>query len=346
MHTSNIRTRFLEFFQKREHVIIPSASLVTSDEKSVTNPTLFNTAGMQPLVPYLLGKPYMIGNKEIRRLVNIQKCLRTVDIDEVGDKKHATFFEMMGNWSLGDYSKKETIGWSYEFLTSREEGLGLDPNRLYVTVFEGDNNAPRDNEVADIWQHIFKTNNVKDGEGDTTSEKVGKIFFMPKDNNWWEAGDDGPCGPDTEMYYDVSNKFKGGGITKKQFSEADSAGDIIEVWNDVFMQYEKKNGKITGKLTRLSVDTGAGLERLAMIMQNSDTIYDTDLFRDAMEFIKGHSDNWELRPARIIADHVRASTFLIASGISPANTGRGYILRRLIRRAVRYADILNMSEEK
>src|SRR3990167_7187957 len=165
MKSSEIRQRFLKFFKKRGHAIIPSASLVTSDEKGIMNPTLFNTAGMQPLIPYLLGKPHPMG----KRLVNVQKCLRTVDIDDIGDKTHATFFEMLGNWSLGDYFKKEAINWSYEFLTDKEEGLGLNPNQLYVTVFEGDDNAPRDTEAADIWQEIFEKNKVM-GE---------RIFFMP-----------------------------------------------------------------------------------------------------------------------------------------------------------------------
>jgi alanyl-tRNA synthetase len=188
MNSSEIRQRFLEFFKKRGHTIIPSASLVTTDEKGLTNATLFNTAGMQPLVPYLLGEPYVIDGKEVTRLVDVQKCLRTVDIDDIGDKVHATFFEMLGNWSLGDYFKREAINWSYEFLTSKKEGLGLDPSRLYITVFEGDANAPRDDEAADIWREVFKENKV---EGE-------RIFYMPADKNWWEAGDNGPCGPDTE----------------------------------------------------------------------------------------------------------------------------------------------------
>ncbi|MEK9177783.1 MAG: alanine--tRNA ligase-related protein, partial [Patescibacteria group bacterium] len=200
MQSFEIRKRFLEFFEKRGHVIIPSASLIASDKKGVTNPTLFNTAGMQPLIPYLLGQPYLINGYEIKRLANVQKCLRTVDIDDVGDKTHATFFEMLGNWSLGDYFKKEAIEWSYEFLTSKEEGLGLDPSRLYVTVFEGDENAPRDDEAANIWKGVFKSNNVNYYEGNTMNGEVGRIFFMPANANWWEAGENGPCGPDTEMF--------------------------------------------------------------------------------------------------------------------------------------------------
>jgi len=322
LSSAEIRSRFLRFFEKRGHAIIPSASLVTPDEKGLTNATLFNTAGMQPLVPYLLGKPYMADGKEITRLVDVQKCLRTVDIDDIGDKVHATFFEMLGNWSLGDYFKREAIQWSYEFLTSKSEGLGLDPARLYITVFEGDNNAPRDDEAADIWREVFKKNKV---EGD-------RIFFMPADKNWWEAGDNGPCGPDTEMYYDIGNTFKGKGITREQFLKADEVRDVVEVWNDVFMQYEKKDGKIVANLPKPSVDTGAGLERLAMTLQGVDNIFTTDLLGPLMLIAMPMSPY--LEKARIIADHIRSSIFIIADGVIPSNTHRGYILRRLIRRAI------------
>jgi len=342
MNSSEIRQRFLEFFKKRGHTIIPSASLVTPDEKGLTNATLFNTAGMQPLVPYLLGKPYVIDGKEVTRLVDVQKCLRTVDIDDIGDKVHATFFEMLGNWSLGDYFKKEAIQWSYEFLTNPvdaeegDRGLGLDPTRLYVTVFEGDSNAPRDDEAADIWREVFKKNEVDYG-GDTSVGKTSRIFYMPADKNWWEAGDNGPCGPDTEMYYDIGNKFKGKGITRDQFLKADEARQVVEVWNDVFMQYEKKDGKIIANLPKPSVDTGAGLERLAMTLQGVDNIYDTDLLKETMKVIDSLANVDNLRAKRIIADHIKSSSFLINDGVIPSNVGRGYVLRKLIRRAVRYS---------
>ncbi len=330
MTSSEIRSRFLEFFKKRGHAVIPSASLITTDEKGITNPTLFNTAGMQPLIPFLLGKKHELGN----RLVDVQKCLRTVDIDDIGDKTHATFFEMLGNWSLGDYFKEDAIQWSYEFLTSKEEGLGLDPRRLYITVFEGDSNAPEDKEAANIWSGLFIKNKI---EGE-------RIFFMPASSNWWEAGENGPCGPDTEMYYDIANRFSGKGITKEDFLDADSKRDVVEVWNDVFMQYEKKMGKIVGKLPNPSVDTGAGLERLAMTMQGVDNIYDTDLLKSTMEKIRGSSRKWDLKSARIVADHIKASVFLIADGVVPSNTDRGYVLRKLIRRAVRHSDLLGLSD--
>ncbi|OHA15656.1 MAG: hypothetical protein A3G52_00820 [Candidatus Taylorbacteria bacterium RIFCSPLOWO2_12_FULL_43_20] len=329
MKSSEIRRRFIDFFEKRGHKIIKSASLISSDEKGVTNPTLFNTAGMQPLIPYLLGKPHPLG----KRLADVQKCLRTIDIDDVGDETHATFFEMLGNWSLGDYFKKEAIEWSYEFLTSKEEGLGLDPSRLYVTVFEGDENAPRDDEAAKIWLDIFKANRV---EGE-------RVFFMSAETNWWEAGDSGPCGPDTEMYFDVKGFFNSKGISKQEFIEADSKNEVVEVWNDVFMQYEKRNGQITGKLEKPSVDTGAGLERLAMTLQGVDNIYDTDLFGTIMKTLE-NCTNFNLKSARIVADHLRASVFLISDGIIPFNTGRGYVLRRLIRRATLFSNKLGISD--
>jgi alanyl-tRNA synthetase len=325
MNSSEIRARFLDFFKKRGHAIIKSAPLITSDEKGVINSTLFNTAGMQPLIPYLLGKPHPLG----KRLVGIQKCLRTVDIDDVGDSVHATFFEMLGNWSLGDYFKEDAIKWSFEFLISKEEGLGLNPKRLYITVFEGDGNAPKDTEAFDIWKKYIPENH---------------IYFMGAKSNWWEAGENGPCGPDTEIYYDITEKGLGN-LNKDGFIAADGKREMVEIWNNVFMQYEKKDGKIIGKLPKPSVDTGAGLERLAMVMQGVDNIYDTDLLRPVMEKIKESSKNWNIRSARIIADHVRAAVFLIADGVISLNTDRGYVLRKLIRRAARHANMLGFSDQ-
>jgi alanyl-tRNA synthetase len=333
MQSSEIRQKFLDFFKNRGHAVIPSASLITTDEKGVTNPTLFNTAGMQPLIPYLLGEPHPKG----KRLADAQKCLRTVDIDDIGDKTHATFFEMLGNWSLGDYFKKDAINWSYEFLTSKTEGLALDPRRLYVTVFEGDANAPKDDEAAAIWKEVFTKNGIDFG-GDTTKGEVGRIFYMPAKNNWWEAGENGPCGPDTEMFYDISNTFNGRTLTHAEYVQADDVRTIVEVWNDVFMQYEKKDGKIIGNLPAPSVDTGAGLERLTMTLQGVDNIYDTDLFKPIVQAIRT-SGSYELnektiRTERIVADHTRACVFLTADGVEFSNKDRGYILRKLFRRAV------------
>ncbi len=329
MKSSQIRSKFLEFFRKRGHAIIPSASLITTDEKGITNPTLFNTAGMQPLIPYLLGKPHPDG----KRLADSQKCLRTVDIDDIGDNTHATFFEMLGNWSLGDYFKEDAIKWSYEFLTDKEEGLGLDPSRLYVTVFEGDENAPKDTDAYEIWKKYVPEH---------------RIYFMSAKTNWWEAGDSGPCGPDSEMFYDVT-KDGLGDMNRDQYISADDKRDVVEIWNDVFMQYEKKDGKIVGKLPAPSVDTGAGLERLAIVMQGVNNLYDTDLLKPVIEKIKDLSgisqfNQKQLVSARIVADHIRASSFLIGDGAIPSNTDRGYVLRKLIRRAVRHAGILGINE--
>ena len=318
MKSSEIRNRCLEFFRKRGHAVIHSASLVATDDKGAANPTLFNTAGMQPLIPYLLGKPHPEG----RRLVDVQKCLRTVDLDEIGDKTHATFFEMLGNWSLGDYFKKEAIEWSYEFLTSKEEGLGLDPKRLYVTVFEGDKNASKDIESFEIWKDIGISEH--------------RIYWKGADTNWWPAvkGKDdwtGPTGPCSEMFYDITSDGLGD-LSPEEFQTADNDQKIVEIWNDVFMEFEKDGGKIVDNLSQKNVDTGAGLERLSVVLQKVDNIYDTDLFSELMKVTKKLT--LSERSQRIIADHIRATVFLIADGVRPSNTDRGYVLRRLIRRAV------------
>lgn len=316
MQSDEIRSRFLSFFEKRGHTIIPSAPLVPENDPSV----LFNTAGMQPLVPYLMGQKHPSGT----RLVNVQKCVRTQDIDEVGDNTHDTFFEMLGNWSLGDYFKEDAIAWSYEFLTSKEEGLGLDPKRLYVTCFEGDENAPKDTEAFEIWKKFIPEN---------------RIYFMGAKSNWWSVGDNGPCGPDTEMFYDVTKEGLGD-LTKEQYMKADDEQKIVEVWNDVFMQYEKKDGKVIGKLSQPNVDTGSGLERVVMAVQGKDNIFDTDLFIPLMEKIGEFTESDNEKAKRIVADHIRTSVLIISDGVLPGNSGRGYILRRLLRRAIRFADVL------
>jgi len=312
----------LDFFAGRGHKIIPSASLVPENDPSV----LFTTAGMQPLVPYLLGEPHPEG----RRIANVQKCVRTQDIEEVGDNTHDTFFEMLGNWSLGDYFKEDTIKWSHEFLTSEKEGLGLDPKRLYVTVFAGDENAPRDDESFGIWKSL--------------GIPESRIYFMGADSNWWSPGDNGPCGPDTEMFYDVTEEGLGD-LDKNEFIKADDEQKVVEIWNDVFMEYQKKDGKVVGKLSQQNVDTGAGLERLVMVMQGKDNIFDTDLFEPLVTAIKESINTENEKAVRIVADHIRTAVFMISDGVIPSNTDRGYILRRLIRRAVRYADVLGVPEK-
>ncbi len=327
MSGNEIRQRFLEFFAKRGHTIIPSASLVPENDPSV----LFNTAGMQPLVPYLLGQPHPTGSK---RIADSQKCVRTNDIEEVGDNTHLTFFEMLGNWSLGDYFKQDAITWSFEFLTSKEEGLGLDPKRLYVTAFAGDENAPRDEEAYAIWKDIFEAAGL---------DPEKRIFFMDADSNWWSPGDNGPCGPDSEMFYDVSGALTDG-LTREEFIAADDRQDVVEIWNDVFMEYEKKDGQVIGKLASQNVDTGSGLERVTAIVQGKNNVFETDLFQPIITVLNSLKTNDDARAIRIIADHLRAATFLIADGVVPSNTDQGYILRRLLRRAVRQADLLGIPD--
>ncbi|MDP3955980.1 MAG: alanine--tRNA ligase [bacterium] len=319
MTSHDIRIRFLEFFKKRGHAVIPSAPLVPENDPSV----LFNTAGMQPLVPYLLGQPHPLGT----RIVDIQKCVRTQDIGEVGDATHDTFFEMLGNWSLGDYFKKDAITWSYEFLTNKEEGLGLDSARLYVTVFAGDERAPVDAESMEIWQSL--------------GVPARRIYAMEGDSNWWSPGENGPCGPDSEMFYDITTHGLGD-LTREEFLAADERQDVVEVWNDVFMEFEKKDGVVIGKLSQQNVDTGAGMERLAMVVQGVNNIFQTDLFSATMATIKELATSFDVTSARIVADHARTAVFIIADGVIASNTDRGYILRRLLRRAVRYADVLGL----
>lgn len=316
MTASEIREKYLEFFKGKGHTVIPSASLVPENDPTV----LFTTAGMHPLVPYLLGQAHPGG----KRLVNYQKSLRTDDIDEVGDDTHNTFFEMLGNWSLGDYWKKEAIEWSYEFLTQKK-WLGLDPKNLAVSVFAGDNDAPRDDESVNIWKSL--------GIGNQ------RIAYLPKKDNWWgPAGVTGPCGPDTEMFYWV-----GSGAVPAKFDPANK--EWVEIWNDVFMQYNKTvDGKFE-TLKQRNVDTGMGLERITVVLQGKSSIYETELFQPILEKIRSLAKNQNTQSERIIADHLRAATFLILDGVMPSNKDRGYILRRLIRRAVRHGQILGIEQE-
>ncbi len=307
MQTADIRKRYLDFFAGKDHSIIPSASLVPENDPSV----LFNTAGMQPLVPYLLGKPHPMG----KRLVDVQKCVRTGDIDDVGDDTHLTFFEMLGNWSLGDYFKEESIRWSWEFLTGKE-WLNLDPKMLSVTVFAGDENAPRDEESAGIWKSLGMPED--------------RIAYLPAEDNWWAAGPTGPCGPDTEIFYWV-------GEGEPQGNKGTYPKEWMEIWNDVFMQYNRVDEKTLEKLPAPCVDTGMGLERTAAILGGKKNVYETDAFADVLEAVRNivGTGRYDERSARIIADHLRAATHMLADGVVPKNVDQGYILRRLIRRAIR-----------
>jgi alanyl-tRNA synthetase len=325
MTSQEIRKKFLEFFEKRGHKFLSSASLVPENDPSA----LFTTAGVQPLVPYILQGKHPLGN----RLVSIQKCVRTTDIEEVGDNTHATFFEMLGNWSIGDYFKEEAVEWSFKLLTDEEEGFGLDPKRLYVTVFEGDGNAPRDEDSVELWKKAGIPEN--------------RIYFRGKDN-WWPQPKEkdeysGPCGPSTEMFYDLTEEGLGD-LTPEEFEKADDEQKVVEVWNDVFMEYKKENGKVVGTLPNKNVDTGAGFERLLAVLQNKKNIYDTDLFEPIMEITKEFTQSASSQ--RIIADHIRASIFLIADGVLPSNTERGYVLRRLIRRSMAQASGRNITQDQ
>lgn len=302
-----LRQKYLDFFQERGHAILPSAPLVPENDPSV----LFNTAGMQPLVPYLLGKPHPMG----KRLVDVQKCVRTGDIEDVGDDTHLTFFEMLGNWSLGDYFKQESIGWSWEFLTD-PKWLGLNPNMLSVTVFAGDANAPRDEESAGIWKSL--------------GVPVDKIAYLPAEDNWWAAGPTGPCGPDTEIFYWV-------GAGAPQGHKGSHPKEWMEIWNNVFMQYNRVDAATLKKLPAPCVDTGMGLERTIVTLNGLHNVYETDAFADVLATIKAAVDEQQYneRSARIIADHLRAATHMLSDGVTPKNVDQGYILRRLIRRAIR-----------
>ncbi|MGE5496232.1 MAG: alanine--tRNA ligase [Burkholderiales bacterium] len=318
LKSAELRSMYLEFFKSKGHKVIPSASLIPENDPTV----LFTTAGMHPLVPYLLGAKHPEG----KRLTDVQKCVRTGDIDSVGDSSHLTFFEMLGNWSLGDYFKKEAIEFSFEFLTS-EKWLGIDKSRLYFTCFAGDADAPKDTESAEIWKSL--------------GVEESHIFFLGKEHNWWgPAGLTGPCGPDTEMFIDK-------GLPKccDECSPACSCGKYLEIWNDVFMQYNKTANGTFEPLAQKNVDTGMGLDRTIAVLQNKTSVYDTDLFVDVLARIaklsgKGYRDDFETTKAfRIIADHVRTAVFILGDekGVTPSNVDQGYVLRRLIRRAVRYA---------
>src|SRR3989344_5707887 len=327
MTSKEIRKKYLEFFSAKGgsasggegHKVIPSASLIPENDPSV----LFTTAGMHPLVPYLLGEKHPSGN----RLVNVQKCIRTGDIDEVGDYCHHTFFEMLGNWSLGDYFKKEVLPWRLEFLTS-PQWLGLDKDRLAVSVFEGDTDAPFDSEAFETWKSLG-----------IPEQRIAKL---PKKNNWWgPAGETGPCGPDSEVFYWV------GDLNKIPKSFNDDSPLWLEIGNDVFMQYNKTAEGKFEQLSQKNVDTGYGLERDLAVVNGLDDNYKTDLFWPIIEKIEnlsGKKYEENLKAMRIIADHLKASTFILGDekGIAPSNTGQGYVLRRLIRRAVRYGKQLGL----
>jgi len=342
MFSKEIRNRYLKFFEKRGHTIVPSASLIPKNYPIPDEGTLFTTAGMQPLIPYLLGEKHPAG----KRIVDVQKCLRTGDIEDVGDNRHLTFFEMMGNWSLGDYFKKESIAWSLEFLTSKEEGLGLDPKRFYMTVFEGEDGIPRDEESINIWKDNFAKYNIKAEVAQDDEYIKGEIRILPlgKDDNFWIAGTTGPCGGDTEMFYDVLGEEKGGKLEGK-FADLVKSGRIIEIWNNVFMEFNKTADGKYEKLAKPNVDTGMGLERTTVVMQGKENVFQTDIFANILAAIKKVATKQDERAERIIADHIRSAVMIISDGVVPANTESGYVLRRILRRAIKYIDQLGIKKE-
>jgi len=314
---------YLEFFQKNGHKVIANASLIPENDSTA----LFISAGMHPLVPYLLGQPHPSGKK----LVNVQKCLRTSDIDEVGNNFHLSFFEMLGNWSLGDYFKQESIRWSYEFLTSKE-WLNIDEKKLFVTVFAGDEKVPRDTDSARIWEEL--------------GFPKEKIFYLPREDNWWgPVGSTGPCGPDTEIFYDTGKEPCG-----SECKPGCSCGKFNEIWNNVFMEYNRTPDGEYELLEQKNVDTGMGVERTVAVLQGKDNVYETEIFVPIVNRIKELAGIEEIsadqiRSVRIICDHSRAATFLLAEGIVPLNVEQGYVLRRVIRGAIRHGKLMGVEEE-
>ncbi len=317
MKAHELRKKYIDFFVSKNHTQISGQSLIPENDPTV----LFTTAGMHPLVPYLLGEPHPSGN----RLTNYQKCIRTGDIEAVGDDSHLTFFEMLGNWSLGDYFKEDAIRMSHEFLTS-PQWLGFDVERLFVTVFAGDDEVPRDNESAELWKSL--------------GIPEDRIFFLPREDNWWgPAGETGPCGPDSEMFIDTGRPVCG-----PDCAPGCHCGKYFEIWNDVFMQYNKQADGTFLSMDRTCVDTGMGIERTIAMLQNKGSVYETEIFTHligAIESLSGTTygkDDTTDMSIRIIADHIRTSVFLLGDerSITPSNLGQGYILRRLIRRAIRH----------
>jgi alanyl-tRNA synthetase len=323
LSSRELRQLYLDFFRSKGHAVIPSASLIPENDPTV----LFTTAGMHPLVPYLMGQKHPAGT----RLTDVQKCVRTGDIDEVGDTSHCTFFEMLGNWSLGDYFKKESIAWSWEFLTD-EKWLGIPKDKLSFTCFEGDADAPRDTVSHDRWVEM--------------GVDPSHIVYLPKKHNWWgPAGLTGPCGPDTEIFYDTGRPACG-----PDCKAGCDCGKYLEIWNNVFMEYNKVGEGKFEPLAQKNVDTGMGLDRTIATLQGVESVFDTDAFSGIIELIgklSHHSykeSDATVKAFRIIADHIRCATFILGDqrGVTPSNVDQGYILRRLIRRSIRYAMQLNI----
>ena len=316
VNSDELKSLFIEFFKQKNHKVIPNASLIPENNPTV----LFTAAGMHPLVPFLLGQPHPLG----KRLVDVQKCFRTTDIDEVGDAFHLSFFEMLGNWSLGDYFKEQSIKWSFEFLTSKE-WLNIDKNRLYFTVFRGDEDAPKDEESAKVWEGL--------------GIPKERIFYLSKKDNWWGL-DVGPCGPDTEIFYDTGKESCG-----IKCAPGCSCGKYNEIWNNVFMQYNKKADGKYEAIKQRNVDTGMGVERTIAVLQGKDNVYETEVFIPLVKKIKELAKAENEKSIRIIADHARAATFILAERIIPKNVEQGYVLRRLIRRSIRHGKLIGIEDD-
>jgi alanyl-tRNA synthetase len=322
LDSKKLKVLFRDFFRDKGHKVIPNASLVPEGDPTV----LFTSAGMHPLVPFLLGQPHPLG----KRLVNVQKCLRTDDIDAVGDASHLTFFEMLGNWSLGDYFKEESVEWSLEFLTD-DKWLGLDKDSLYITVFAGDRETPRDEETAGIWQNL--------------GIPKERIFYLPRKENWWEtSGTTGPCGPDTEVFYDTGKER-----CSKECKPGCSCGKYLEIWNNVFMEYNKNANGEYERLEQRNVDTGMGVERTVPVLQGKNSVYEIETLKPIVDKITEIAEI-EIpggKSTRIITDHIRAVTFILGdeNSVVPSNVDQGYVLRRLIRRAIRHGKAIGIKKE-
>ncbi len=355
MNVNEVRSKYLAFFKARSHVEVPSASLVPQNDPT----TLFTGSGMQPLLPYLLGEPHPEGS----RIVDSQKSFRAEDIEEVGDNRHTTFFEMLGNWSLGDYFKQEQLQWFFEFLTDE---IGIDPNKLYVTAFIGDekNNLPKDTESEEIWKKLFATKGIdakaveigSEADGYQKGMQGGRIFYYEAKKNWWSragvpekmpAGE--PGGPDSEMFYDF------GGTHDTSFGPEChpncDCGRFMEIGNSVFMQYIKQDDDSFALLPKQNVDFGGGLERISAASNDNADVFLIDVFKDIIDLLvhfsgKDYDDKQWKRSYRIVADHMRASVFMLADGVRPSNTDRGYILRRLLRRAAQHAQKLGVEHDQ
>lgn len=351
MNVNDVRKKFLDFYAAREHAVIPSASITPENDPT----TLFTSSGMQPLVPYLLGEAHPKGT----RLVDSQKCFRADDIEEVGDNRHTTFFEMLGNWSLGDYFKEEQLPWVFEFLI---EELGLDPQNLYVTVYAGGGGVEKDTESVEIWKKLFAEKGIdakdvhigSEEDGYEKGMQDGRIFYYDGSRNWWSrsgkpenmpAGE--PGGPDSEIFYDFGEEFADPAYAGKQPHPNSDSGRFIEIGNSVFMEFIKQEDGSFGQLPKKNVDFGGGLERLTAATLGDPDVFKVDVFtptREKIEELSGKPYEGNERVYRVILDHLRGATFMIGDGVLPSNTEAGYILRRLIRRSVRHADLLGIPE--